>query len=149
MIKMVNGKLEVEGIEPELLSELAYIVHKLVYAKDLNIPIEHVRHAVEIGIKSDEEVHAEAEQVIRKIKDNLRQKIAAMMDCKNCPSSSTCTEERKEKELDELVEDYVELRNRLIKSFIEHVSENKRSNEETEKSEVDDDIFKKMFGDIF
>ncbi len=34
-------------------------------------------------------------------------------------------------------------------SVNEHVSENKRSNEETEKSEVDDDIFKKMFGDIF
>lgn len=78
MIKVDNSGIEINGIAPDVLSELTTIVHHLHYdcivGSDKVSPEESrklIMEAVELGFSSDEEVAAKAKESKERIKADV------------------------------------------------------------------------------
>lgn len=76
MINCKDGVLKVKGNEEDVKADLATIVHTLRYdilpdIPSIADPEAWIKEAVETGLKTDEEIHAEAEKVSKRIERQI------------------------------------------------------------------------------
>lgn len=66
-IEITQKSLKLDGTAPELLSGLSMLIRGLKG----NIPEEMIKHAIELGFKSDEEINKQVEDVLEKKTEKL------------------------------------------------------------------------------
>lgn len=84
MIRVENGRMEARGSVPELCSDLSTVVSGLndLIAEGIGTEGSHemIMKAVELGLKSEDEIRAEAQKVIDDFMDSLKAKLTKMFE---------------------------------------------------------------------
>ena len=71
-------KIEVSGTKPNLMKALAYLSRSML--KGTNLSKEEIRHAVELGLMSDEELKEEANRKTEELKTKVEKLIKQIFD---------------------------------------------------------------------